>query len=485
MARARRAPASPICSTRRDRVVLVEPGACATGRSSSLDEEAALAERLATTWGLDDGRRRRSAMPRLHLGFDRLLARTAGQGRVAARRRREPATRSRCRPRAGRRCSATPPALARRFGELAARGLPRSSSAPTAAAAPSASRRCSTARASPSTCSSTSRRSGRDVELRRPGVHVVVAPLDRGASSRRLEARRRRRARPHRAAPAAPRAAAAAAGRRGVLRRPRAGRATSSTTCTASPATAAWSRGRSAAPSATTCCSSTAAATGSTCPRTRSTPSRPTPAASSRRSTGWAAASGSASRPGSRQAVREVAQELVVLYRRRLASPGPRLRARHALAGRARAGLPLSRDPRPAAGDRRGEGRHGARRRRWTASSAATSASARPRSRCGRSSRRCRTASRRRCSCRRRCSPSSTSRPSPSATRPTRSASRCSRASSPPREARKVVDGPRRRLGRRRHRHPPPARRRRRLQGPRSARRRRGAALRRLATRRR
>ena len=49
------------------------------------------------------------------------------------------------------------------------------------------------------------------------------------------------------------------------------------------------------------------------------------------------------------------------------------------------------------------------RRSRWTASCAATSASARPRSRSGPPSRRCRTASRWRCSCPRRCSRSSTS----------------------------------------------------------------------------
>ena len=94
---------------------------------------------------------------------------------------------------------------------------------------------------------------------------------------------------------------------------------------------------------------------------------------------------------------------------------GPRLRARHAVAARARGGLPLHRDPRPAPGHRRGQGRHGAAAARWTGWSAATSASARPRWRCGPSSRPSRTASRPPSSCRPRCSPASTPRPSSTA----------------------------------------------------------------------
>ena len=108
---------------------------------------------------------------------------------------------------------------------------------------------------------------------------------------------------------------------------------------------------------------------------------------------------------------------------------------------------------------RRGQGRHGAARCRWTGSSAATSATARPRSRCARRSRRSRTASRSRSSCRRRCWSSSTCRPSPSATPqfPVRSCRRCP-ASRATREAKEVIAGPGRRHGRPRHRHPPPAR---------------------------
>ena len=58
--------------------------------------------------------------------------------------------------------------------------------------------------------------------------------------------------------------------------------------------------------------------------------------------------------------------------------------------------------------------RHGAAAARWTGCWSATSATARPRSRCARRSRRCRAASRSRCWCRRRFSPSSTAAPSAS-----------------------------------------------------------------------
>ena len=99
---------------------------------------------------------------------------------------------------------------------------------------------------------------------------------------------------------------------------------------------------------------------------------------------------------------------------------GLRLRRRHPVAARARGRLPVRRDARPAGLHRRGQGRHGAARSRWTGSSAVTSGTARPRSPCVRRSRRCRTASRWPFSCRRRCWCSSTCRRSPSATRPSR-----------------------------------------------------------------
>ena len=65
-------------------------------------------------------------------------------------------------------------------------------------------------------------------------------------------------------------------------------------------------------------------------------------------------------RSKARAAVHEIAEELVALYRRRLEVPGPRLRARHAVAGRARVVVPVRRDLRPAAGHRGRQGRHGA-----------------------------------------------------------------------------------------------------------------------------
>ncbi len=182
-----------------------------------------------------------------------------------------------------------------------------------------------------------------------------------------------------------------------------------------------------------------------------------------------------------RSAVREIAQELVVLYQKRVNAEGYAFGQRHAVAARDGGGLPVRRDARPAHGDRRRQGRHGAARTRWTAWCAATSGSARPRSRSGPRSRRSRTASRSPCSRRRRCSPRSTATRSPTASPATRSGSRCSAASSPTPRPREVVDGlasgevdcvigTHRLLSEGVQ-----------VQGPRPARRRRGAALRRAA----
>ena len=75
----------------------------------------------------------------------------------------------------------------------------------------------------------------------------------------------------------------------------------------------------------------------------------------------------------------EIAQELVVLYQTRVHDAGPHVRARHAVAARARGRVPLRRDARPAQRDRRRQGATWSAPRRWTGSCAATSASARPR----------------------------------------------------------------------------------------------------------
>ena len=54
---------SPTCLARRRRWCWSSRGGCATGRSSSDDEEGALAEALAATWGAGGRRRRRRAVP--------------------------------------------------------------------------------------------------------------------------------------------------------------------------------------------------------------------------------------------------------------------------------------------------------------------------------------------------------------------------------------------------------------------------------------
>ena len=107
------------------------------------------------------------------------------------------------------------------------------------------------------------------------------------------------------------------------------------------------------------------------------------------------------------------------------------------VAARARVGVPLRGHARPAQGHRRGQGATWSGRGPWTASSWATSATARPRSRCAPRSRRCRAASRWPCSCRRRFWPSSTAAPSPSGWPTFRSRSRCCRASGPRRSRRR------------------------------------------------
>src|SRR5262249_27035583 len=62
-----------------------------------------------------------------------------------------------------------------------------------------------------------------------------------------------------------------------------------------------------------------------------------------------------------RRAVRDIAGELVVLYRRRLATAGHAFAAHGTVPGADRRGVPLRGDTRPGAGDRRHEGRYGAR----------------------------------------------------------------------------------------------------------------------------
>ena len=135
-------------------------------------------------------------------------------------------------------------------------------------------------------------------------------------------------------------------------------------------------------------------------------------------------------RARARAAAGEVAAELVELYRRRLAVEGHAFGPDTPWQARDGVVVRVRRDRGPAAGDRRRQGATWRSRDRWTAWCAATSGSARPRSRCAPSSRRCRTARRLRCWPRRRCWRASTPRRSPTATRPTRSGSSCSAGSS-------------------------------------------------------
>ena len=69
----------------------------------------------------------------------------------------------------------------------------------------------------------------------------------------------------------------------------------------------------------------------------------------------WAKTKGRA-----RKAVKQIAAELIRLYSARMASPGHAFSAGHPVAARARGRLPLRRDARPAGHHRRGQGRHGA-----------------------------------------------------------------------------------------------------------------------------
>ena len=72
------------------------------------------------------------------------------------------------------------------------------------------------------------------------------------------------------------------------------------------------------------------------------------------------------SKARARKAVREIAAQLIQLYAARQSSQGARVRPGHAVAARAGGRVPVHRDARPARRDRRGQGRHGASRSRWT-----------------------------------------------------------------------------------------------------------------------
>ena len=193
----------------RSRVVLVEPRRLRDRAAEILDEEVALSESLATTWGLkqDDAE---AAMPRLHLGFDRLL-RLSG-AKVASLLPVAESTRT-----IALQASGWPPVLgdsavlAHRFAELASSGYRvvicadgRGSAERMASVLDSEGLAASLLIDEPPEKVA--------VEIRRPGVHIVVAALDRGGvlSGSKLaivaEPDVTGRRRPHRQARARPRA---------------------------------------------------------------------------------------------------------------------------------------------------------------------------------------------------------------------------------------------------------------------------------------
>ena len=245
--------------------------------------------------------------------------------------------------------------------------------APRAGARPTGMRRL--ARATRAWSSPTRPTPTRPPTSSRPGVRLVVAPARAGVH-RCPPSSWPCWPRPTSPAGAAPTAGPgpAARRRRGVLRRPQAGRLRRAPPARRGPLRRHGQARRSAGSSATTCCSSTAAATSSTCRPTRSTPCATTPAASARRSAGWAAASGSKTKARVRAAVRRdrpgAGRALPDAASHARATPSPPDTPwQHEL----EEAFPYERDARPAHGHRRGQGRHGAPSARWTAWSAATS----------------------------------------------------------------------------------------------------------------
>jgi len=162
----------------RARVVLVEPRRLRDRATELLDEEVALADSLANTWGHQSAGSTLE-IPRLHLGFDRLLQRTGAK--VASLLAVAESSRT-----VTLQASSWPPllgdsaALARRLGELAGAGNRvvicadgRGSAERMAAVLDGEGLPCDLLVDRPP--------DSLDVDIRRRGVHIVVAPLDHGA----------------------------------------------------------------------------------------------------------------------------------------------------------------------------------------------------------------------------------------------------------------------------------------------------------------
>ena len=230
-----------------------------------------------------------------------------------------------------------------------------SSSPPTATARPSAWPRCCATTASTSRSSPAS-----DGDLTKPGGSHRRRPAAPRLHAARRQAGDRRRERPHRPPPRPPHGPAAQARQAPASSRTSRPATTSCTTSTASASTRAWSSARSAASSATTCCSPTRAATSSTCRATRSTRCASTSAARRRRCTASAAADFAKAKSRVRSAVREIAQELVVLYQKRVNAEGHAFGQDTPWQHEMEEAFPFVETPDQRIGDRRRQGRHGA-----------------------------------------------------------------------------------------------------------------------------
>ena len=189
-----------------------------------LAEEDDLAKALASTWERDPDK----PFPRLHAEPDRAARRARTPSGRSTRRRSRPTRRS-------SQASGWGPVvgdgagLVTRLTQLLAERLPRRRRRRRRRARPTASPRCCATTAS--TCRSTAARAG---DLTRPGGHVVVAPLHHGRHAAGGQAGDRRRERPHRPPPRPPPAAAAQARRRRRSSRTSSPATTSSTSSTAS-----------------------------------------------------------------------------------------------------------------------------------------------------------------------------------------------------------------------------------------------------------
>ena len=436
---------------RRAKVVLVEPRRMRDRAADLLAEEDDLARALASHVGA----RRRPAVPPPARRARPPARRGATRSGRSTRRRSRPTRRSSqasgLGPGRRRRRRARRPA-----DRAARRRATASSSPPTATARPTAWPRCCSTTAS--TCRSHRGDAG---DLTRPGGHVVVAPLHRGVTLPGGQAGDRRRERPHRPPPRPPPAAAAPARRRRRSSRTSSPATTSSTTSTASAATSGMVKRAIGGVERDYLLLAYKGGDKLYVPSDQIDTRAPVRRRrGARRCTASAAATSPRPRAGSARRSREIAQELVVLYQKRVNADGPRLRPA-TRRGSARWRTPSRTSRRPTSARPSTTSRPTwSGRTRWTAWCAATSASARPRSPSGPRSRRSRTASRSPCSC-----PTTLLAQQHGNTFADRFAGYpirvevLSAASSPRRRPREVVDGLAYRRGRLRHRHPPPARR--------------------------